>query len=158
MKSSRNYVCLVLACLLCLTSSGWASVGSHDTMYVGGTISALKQGAEGKSSTQDEKVFVFESKDGKVTIPYDQINDLEYGQKAGRRLGLALTISPWLLLSKKRKHFLTIGYTDENNKQQAGVFELGKDIVRVTLASLEARTGKKIEYQDDEARKSGLGN
>jgi hypothetical protein len=26
--------------------------------------------------------------------------------------------------------------------------------VRVMLASIEARTGKKIEYQDDEARKS----
>jgi hypothetical protein len=126
-------------------------------MYVGGTISAIKAGAEGTSSTQDEKVFVFDSKDGKVSIPYDRINDLEYGQKAGRRLGLALAISPWLLLSKKRKHFLTIGYTDENDKQQAGVFELGKDIVRVTLVSLEARTGKKVEYQDDEARKSGLG-
>jgi hypothetical protein len=137
---------------------GWTSVGSHDTAYIGGTITTIKEGAEGTSSTKDEKVFVFDSKEGKLTIPYDRINDLEYGQKAGRRLGLALAISPWLLLSKKRKHFLTIGYTDENDKQQAGVFELGKDIVRVTLASLEARTGKKIEYQDDEARKSGLGN
>jgi hypothetical protein len=138
--------------------SGWASVGSHNTLYVGGTVTTIKQGAEGTSSTQDEKVFVFESKDGKLTIPYDQVNDLEYGQKAGRRLGLALTISPWLLLSKKRKHFLTIGYTDGDNKQQAAVFELGKDIVRVTIASLEARTGKKVEYQDDEARKSGMGD
>jgi len=126
-------------------------------MYVGGTIESIKAGAEGTSSTQDEKVFTFESKEGKIAIPYDKINDLEYGQKAGRRLGLALTISPWLLLSKKRKHFLTIGFTDANEKQQAGVFELGKDIVRVTLVSLEARSGKKVEYQDDEARKSGLG-
>jgi hypothetical protein len=126
-------------------------------MYVGGTISSLKPNTEGTCTTQDEKVFVFQSKDVKLAIPYDRINDLEYGQKAGRRLGLALTISPWLLLSKKRKHFLTIGYTDENDKQQAGVFELGKDIVRVTIASLEARTGKKIDYQDDEARKSGFG-
>jgi hypothetical protein len=47
---------------------------------------------------------------------------------------------------------------DENEKQQAAVFELGKDIVRTTLASLEARTGRKIEYQDEEARKSGRGN
>ena len=38
------------------------------------------------------------------------------------------------------------------------MFELGKDIVRTTLASLEARTGKKIDYQDEEARKSSKGN
>jgi hypothetical protein len=38
------------------------------------------------------------------------------------------------------------------------VLELGKDIVRVTLAALEARSGHKIEYQDEEARKSGSGS
>ena len=103
------------------------------------------------------KPFVFEYKGGTLAIPYDQVNDLEYGQKAGRRLGLALTISPWLLFSKKRKHFLTVGWKDEQDKQHAAVFELGKSIIRTTLATLEARTGKKIEYQDDEARKSGLG-
>jgi hypothetical protein len=37
------------------------------------------------------------------------------------------------------------------------VLGLGKSVVRTTLATLEARTGNKVEYQDDEARKSGLG-
>jgi hypothetical protein len=59
------------------------------------------------------------------------------------------------LFSKKRRHFLTVGYTDENDKQQAAVFELGKGTVRVTLAQLEARTGRKVDYEDDEARNSG---
>lgn len=148
---------VVFGVLLLLAEVPLWAVGSKDTSYIGGTINAIKEGTEGSSSAKDEKVFVFEYKDGKLNIPYDRVNDLEYGQKAGRRLGLALTISPWLLLSHKRKHFLTLGYLDENDKQQAAVFELGKEIVRVTLATLEARTGKKIEYQDEEARKSGLG-
>ena len=67
-------------------------------------------------------------------------------------------INPLFIFSKKRKHFLTIGYKEEGDKQQAAVFELGKDVIRVTLASLEARSGRKIEYQDEEARKSGSGN
>jgi hypothetical protein len=37
------------------------------------------------------------------------------------------------------------------------VFELGKDVVRTTLTVLETRTGKKIEYQDEESRKAGRG-
>ena len=82
---------------------------------------------------------------------------MEYGQKAGRRVGLAIAVSPWLLLSKKRKHFLTIGWKDEQDKQHAAIFEVGKSVIRVTLTTLEARTGKKVDYQDDEARKSGLG-
>lgn len=136
----------------------YAGVGSKNTMYVGGTINSIKAGAEGKSSIADENAFVFEYKKEKLNIPYSKINGLEYGQKAGRRVGMAILVSPIALFSKKRKHFLTMNFMDENDKQQAAVFELGKDVVRVTLASLEARSGQKIEYQDEEARKSSKGN
>lgn len=136
----------------------WAGLGSDKTMYVGGTVNSIKEGTEGKSSAKDEKNFVFTYQGGQLSIPYERVNDLEYGQKAGRRLGVAIAVTWMALFSKKRKHFLTVGYKDDNDKQQAAVFELGKDIVRVTLASLEARTGRKIEYEDEEARKSGRGN
>jgi hypothetical protein len=66
-------------------------------------------------------------------------------------------VNPLLLFSKKRKHFLTVGWKDAQDKQHAAVFELGKSVIRTTIATLEARTGKKVDYQDDEARKSGLG-
>jgi hypothetical protein len=150
-------IAFVLACLFLLEFTAFGRLGSDKTAYVGGTENQIKDGTEGRSSARDDKTFIFESKNGKLEIPYDQVDDLEYGQKAGRRVGLALTISPWLLLSKKRKHFLTVGWKDSQDKQHAAVFELGKSIVRTTLATLEARTGKKVDYQDDEARKSGLG-
>ncbi|HWZ30400.1 MAG TPA: hypothetical protein VNX18_03650 [Bryobacteraceae bacterium] len=149
---------VILAVISSLPTSIWAGIGSKSTMYVGGTVTSIKQETEGKSSTVDEKVFTFAYKKGKLDIPYERVDSIEYGQKAGRRIGVAIMVTPIALLSKKRKHFLTVNYLDENEKQQAVVFELGKDIVRVTLASLEARTGKKIEYQDEEARKSGKGN
>lgn len=155
MKRS-SALCLIL--LLFSEVLAWAGLDSHKTMYVGGTVTSIKDGTEGKSSTTDEKVFVFEYRGGKLNIPYERMNSLEYGQKAGRRLGVAIAVTPLALFSKKRKHFLTVGYLDENDKQQAAVFELGKDVVRVTLATLEARSGRKIEYQDEEARKSGKGN
>jgi hypothetical protein len=154
----RKVLSLLVVVFLLSELSAWAGLGSDKTMYVGGTINSIKQGTEGKSSAANEKTFVFEYKGGKLTIPYERMNSLEYGQKAGRRVGMAIALSPLALFSKKRKHFLTIGYLDENDKQQAGVFELGKSIVRVTLATLEARSGRKIEYQDEEARKSGVGN
>ena len=130
-------------------------IPSDKAVYRGGTVAALAESTEGAVATTNEHHFTFTYKKGKLTIPYQQVNSLEYGQKAGRRLGLALVVSPVLLLSKKRRHFLTINYLDEQGKQQAAVLELGKSIVRGTLASLEARTGRKIEYEDDEARKSG---
>lgn len=153
----RRLIAAGLAAFFVLSIPAEAGLGSKKAMYVGGTVTSIKERTEGTSSTSDENVYIFTYEEGKLTIPYDHINDLEYGQKAARRLGLAIAVNPLLLLSKKRKHFLTIGYQDQNDKQQAAVFELGKDIVRTTLASLEARTGKKIDYQDQEARKSGLG-
>jgi len=45
----------------------------------------------------------------------------------------------------------TIAYKEPTGKEQAAVFELGKDIVRTTLKILEVRTGKEIEFQDEEA-------
>ena len=150
----KKFVAFTLVFCICIPNL-LASVGSHNADYVGGTVTTIKAGTEGHVSTDDEKVYVFTYKEGQLKIPYDRVEALEYGQKAGRRLGLALTISPWLLLSKKRKHFLTVSWKDDNDKDQAAVIELGQDIVRVQLASLSARTGRKVEYQDDEARKYG---
>jgi hypothetical protein len=153
----KREIALLLACVLALDLGAFAGLGSDKTAYIGGTENQIKEGTEGTSSAKDDKNFVFEYKGGKLEIPYGEVNDLEYGQKAGRRLGLALTVSPWLLLSHKRKHFLTVGWKDDQDKQHAAVLELGKSIIRTTIATLEARTGRKVEYQDDEARKSGLG-
>ncbi|MGH9670875.1 MAG: hypothetical protein ACRD3A_12295 [Terriglobales bacterium] len=143
--------------LLFSESSLWAGLGGDKTMYMGGTIPDLKEKTEGRSSAADNKAFVFQYKGGNLSIPYEQVDSLEYGQKAGRRVGLAVVVNPFFLFSKKRRHYLTIGYVDENKKQQAAVFELGKNVIKETLSSLAAKTGKKVEYQDEEARKTGTG-
>ena len=145
-------------CFLGICLPLFASVNSQKAVYVGGTVSSVKEETEGTFSVKDEKQLEFRCKGGEIAIPYDRINNLEYGQKAGRRVGLAIALTPIALLSKKRRHYLTVNFVDVNDKQQAAVFELGKNIVRVTLSSLEARTGRKIEFQDDEARKSSKGN
>ena len=49
---------------------------------------------------------------------------------------------------------MTSGYKGEDGKDQVAIFEVGNDIIRESLSVLEARSGKKIEYQDDEAKKS----
>ena len=125
--------------------------------YVGGTASQVTVGSEGSIHVEDEHYFAFYSKHSQVRVGYDQINLIEYGQQVGRRLGYAIVISPIFLLSKTRKHFLTVGYLGEDGKQQALVFRVDKNDIRATLVSLEARTGLRIEYQDPEARKAGKG-
>lgn len=156
MVSARRVVALML-CLSLYTTFLYARIGTKEAMYVGGTLTNIKERTEGKPILQDS-AFVFEHhKTQKLEIAYGRINGLEYGQKAGRRLGLAIAVNPLFLFSKKRKHYLTIGYMDENNKQQAAVFELGKSVIGPTLRGLEAKTGKKVDYEDAEARRSAEG-
>jgi len=143
-----------LALVLCLLAeiATSAAAGGNNAKYVGGTIATLQENTDGKIELAD-KTAVFTAKKGaRLSILYEKINSLEYGQKAGRRLGLGVTISPLFLLSKKRKHFLTIGFTDESGKTQGVVFELAKGAVRETLSTLETKSGKKTEYESDQAR------
>src|ERR1035441_6905916 len=44
-----------------------------------------------------------------------------------------------------------------SSDRKALVFRVEKGDIRSVLASLEARTGRRIEYQDNEARKAGKG-
>ena len=131
-----------------------AGIPSKKAVYRGGTLTLPKPSTKGELRVTEPNEFVFDYGAGQLRVPYGRINILEYGQKTSRRLGLAIVLSPAFLLSRKRKHYLTINYIDSDEGQQVAVFELGKKIVRTTLAGLEARTGLRIEYQDEEARKA----
>jgi hypothetical protein len=159
----KRSVALVMAVLMACEVSLFAGLGSNKTMYVGGTIGSIKQGTVGKSSAADEKVFVFTYKGGDLKIPYNEVTALSYGQHAGRRVGATVALGVTtlgigalpVLFSKKRRHYLTLEYKDDKGTGQAAVFEIGKDAIRTTLSSLEVRTGKKVQYEDAEARKAG---
>jgi hypothetical protein len=132
--------------------------------YAGGTSDQLAPGVDGRIEVSDQSYFAFYSKKTQVRVPYDHINLVEYGQTVSRRVAMAIALSialpavgPLLMLSKSRKHYLTVGFTGEDGKQQALVFRVDKGGIRATLVSLEARTGLKVEYQDEEARKAGNG-
>jgi hypothetical protein len=159
----------VLVVTLCVESAALA-LDSKGASYLGGTVNAFKEAKEpiaGVLDTKNDEALVFAATDKPfagqtLSIPYESIIDLEYGQKAGRRVGAAVATTVLLgpigllsLFSKKRKHFLTIGFRDDAGKDQVAVIELGKDTVRTTLPIVETRSGKKVEYQDEEARKSG---
>lgn len=149
-----------VACLIVVSLvAPLAAVDGKKAMYVGGTISGLKEQTEGKLDTSSDTALTFtaDKNRGTVTVPWVAISELEYGQNAGRRVAMAILVSPLALFSKKRKHYLTVNYKDAEGKDQAVVLELGKDIVRTTLTVVETRSGKEITYQDEDARKAAKG-
>jgi hypothetical protein len=154
--SSFSAALTVSLCILLVAPLPAGQPGAH-VCYIGGTVSGLEGKTEGLVQTNRPEVMLFLTRKARYQIPYEKINLLEYGQQASRRFAMAIVISPIFLLSKKRKHFLTVGYTDENGQQQAMVFQVDKGEIRAVLACLEARTGLKVEYQDNEARRAGKG-
>ena len=122
--------------------------------YIGGTVPQLHAGTQGAMVLADERYLAFYAGKIQVRVAYDRINLIEYGQQVDRRLALALVISPVFLLSKARKHFLTLGYSVEDGRQQAMIFRVDKNSIRSMLSILEARTGQKVQYQDEQARRA----
>jgi hypothetical protein len=147
-----------LALSLALVTPAFA-VDAGKAQYIGGTVVALKAGAEGPLDLKEGDDLVF-GKKTELHIPYKSVTSIEYGQKAGRRVGAAIAtailVSPVglaLLLSHKRNHIVTIAWTVDGHNE-AAAFEVGKTAIRPMLTILEARTGHKIEYESEDARKN----
>lgn len=145
------------------------SASNDQSSYYGGTIPEFKDAkgpVDGHLVATDETALQFIYKKGQtVSIPYAKFIDIEYGQKSGRRVGAAVAstillgpIGLLFLMSKKQKHFVTIGFKDAADKEQVAVFQVDKDAVRTLLPILEARSGKKIVYQDKSAEKKATGS
>lgn len=146
----------LLALTLLLSPVFARPIGSR-VEYLGGTRPDIPTPDGGEIRLSDDTYFVFVSHKTEIKVPYDRINLLEYGQKVDRRYLEAVLISPVFMLAKKREHFLTVGFQDDDGRQQAMMFRVNKNDVRLTLVSLEARTGQKVEFQDENARLAGKG-
>jgi hypothetical protein len=155
----QNAVVFVLTLVVGVGAAIPASAGQPGARaeYVGGTRAEIPNNESGSLQAIDDQYLVFYARKANVRIAYDRINLIEYGQKVDRRVAMAVLISPVFALSKKRQHFLTVGYTDESGREQALIFKVEKSDIRAMLVSLEARTGRKVEFQDEEARKAGKG-
>jgi hypothetical protein len=122
-----------------------ASLGrSHRALYAGGTLD-LAIGSEGVIVFPDRERMLFILPGGRfLVVPHRGISGIEYG----------LTSRIRGLVFKKRSHYLSLTYEDAGGEPQGMVLELGQDGFRPILTMLEARTGRKVQYQDPDAAKN----
>ena len=146
----------IVLCICLLAPDIRAALRGDHVAYFGGTASITK-GAEGAIDLSDSGHLQFAYKGGSWTLPYASINSLEFGQKVGRRVGMTVGLGATvlgllalpLLLSKKKRHFLTVGFREPDETNGGVVFELSKNVFQTIIPTLEARTGKKVEMQQD---------
>lgn len=145
---------LAAAMLLLSLSSPVFAQGQGRAVYMGGTVNAISDKARGRIDLKNEEKLVFTSdKAVRVEIPWSSVDEVEYGQKAGRRAVMAVAISPVALFTKNRKHYVTMSWKDADGKGQSAVFQLDKNDIRPALSIIKVRTGKTIAYTDEEAQK-----
>src|SRR4051812_104119 len=78
--------------------------------FVGGTLSGIEAKCGARLDITGAENMLFRCGKSEIQVSYQKVNTLEYGQNVSRRYAAAILISPVLLLSKSRRHFVTIGY------------------------------------------------
>lgn len=79
-------------------------------------------------------------------IPYDKVKKIVYERSAHRRYKAGLLVTPWLLFSKGKKHWLTIEFEDVADQPLGYVYvRLHKGNYRRVLSALSGGVGIEIE-------------
>jgi hypothetical protein len=116
-----------------------SSVEGSDVMYIGGSVSDVKEGTVGRLDLTAAQALVFEHGDSRVAIPYATIQRFQYSQRLARRLGVAATIAVVLVKHRQRRHVVELYFQDSNGVSQVAMFELSKDRAAPVVAVLNAR-------------------
>ena len=74
-----------------------------------------------------------------AAIPYEGITSLLYERAKSARLKTAIFLSPLALFSKGKKHWLTIQWADDDNRD-AAILRLDKKEFRAVLGEIAARS------------------
>ena len=127
-------------------------VEGQQVMYVGGTVTSLKEGTMGRLNLTLEKGLVFEADGARYEIPYAQITSHRYTEQLARRLGVVATIAVVLLKRRQRRHFVEINFRSDDGTPQVAIFEISKDAVQTVTAVLNARAPRQRSAGLDCAR------
>lgn len=160
-------VLLAAAIAVAWLSANTSAVGKDKVLYLGGTVpdfpvrSAVRitvgaEKIEGTVSTKSDTHFVFDAgRAGSVEIRYSAILGLHYGPDAARPTPPGLVLfAPWdptEQFTKDVHYVLTIFFRGQSGAEQAVAVELGSDLVRSTLSTLEHRSGKTVAFQNVDA-------
>ena len=83
------------------------------------------------------------------------ITALDYSERAGQGFGVSIRLTSEAANSKKGQRYLTLVWSDGSGNMHVAVFELGQDLVPMTLTTLQARAGKEVTGLDPAVRRAG---
>jgi hypothetical protein len=155
MSRSIRKAAVSMGCALIFAAASFANVKFDHAEYLRPKVEGQKKDdhpVKGSVSfDRDKKALEFLDAKGAsvLSIPNDRIKSILYEQTSKPRYAEAILISPWFLLAKSKKHFLTIQYTDADGLGKFAVIHMDKTNARDIVATAEAETGKKVDRSEE---------
>ncbi len=141
-----------LICLLSAITIPCLAQVSFDRVEIRSTFASASEGNTGHLTVDAKQIVFSKKKNGQqpyFSIPTTAVKDLFYSRVSGRRIGAAIIVSPLLLFSKGRKHYMTISFNDGQSMVGAVEFKLDKSNYRPVLRSVETSTGVTMKYDQE---------
>ncbi len=126
---------LILACA-CIPARA-SSLPS--VTFIGGSTPGITAGATGALGTGSDSI-TFQGSGGSLVIPYAQIRNFSYQEKAVN-LGILPIIVVSLFCPQIYRHIVSISYLDPSGEKQVAIFRVPKQAKSTLPVVLQERTG-----------------
>ncbi len=150
----KRALCGLLACWLAAPVPLTPAVEGKKAMYVRGTVSAIREKQQGILDTSGASTLVFRWETSKWEVPFTSVTKMVYRNKVGRHVAATVATTAavgasglFVLLAKKKKHYLSLELKNESGNMEVVVFELSKGIYEEVVADLEEKTGLPLEVE-----------
>lgn len=142
---------LLAVCLTGLIPRAGQAQMIFDKVEVRTNYMGAEEGDKGKLSVGVDRIrFLTDNeREEYFSIPSSSMKELFYSRVAGRRIKTAILISPLLLFSKGKKHYLTISFDDAGSHVGAVEFRLDKKNYRGVLRALEQVAGVTVKFDQE---------
>jgi hypothetical protein len=151
----QRKVCLILVVLTFLATHAPAQVaaiqsfGKAEFYRPSGTETEKLRGSVQINSQAEVLQFVGDSQNEPVlNLSFKQLKKLMYQKSSKPRYGAAVFVDPLFLLSRSKRHWLTIEYVDGDQTKTA-LIRLDKGNYNKAIKAIEAATGLKVEYSPE---------
>jgi PEGA domain len=111
---------------------------------------AADQGDGGRLVVDGERIrFLKGDNREQFSIPAKAVTEIFYSRVAGRRIKTAILVSPLLLFTKGKKHYMTLSFNDGASQVGAVEFKLDKKNYRGVLRAVEEVSGVTMAYDQE---------
>ncbi|MDA2936884.1 PEGA domain-containing protein [Acidobacteria bacterium AH-259-A15] len=108
-----------------------------------------KEGDKGNLIVSAGSIRFLRKNDECFSIPSKVVTEVFYSRVSGRRIKTAIAVTPLLLFSKGKKHYMTISFNDGKDLVGAVEFRLDKRNYRGVLRAVEQVAGVELQFEQE---------